>query len=229
MSIFIMKMKILYLFLLFAFLTTSTGNVFATDIKLDIKGQKQFKLNEKVASPQLVFISEAPMEDIEGSVETKVITSSISLDPSNIENATGTISFKVEGMRTGISTRDKHLRSEMWLDAEKYPIITFDLNKLEKVKVKTSGKGKSVLSGQAVGTFKMRGKDKNIKAPVSITYLKESAATKKKASGDLIFFEGSFELALADYDVAGKKGIIGEKVGETIKIKFKLFYSQIKN
>lgn len=200
----------------------------ATDLKLGIKGSKNFAMNEKVGPASLKFFSTAPMEDIEGNVGSKDVTSTIKIDPSNVEASSGVITFQVMGMKTGIDTRDEHLYSPVWLDAGKYPEITFELTAIKDVKVTSSANGKAVMTGTAVGTFNMHGKSKAVSAPITITYLKESAATMKKAPGDLFFVEGELEVALADYGVKGKAGIVGSKVGEKIQTNFKLFYSESK-
>lgn len=201
--------------------------LFATDLKLGISGEKNFILNDKVGSNELKFISNAPLEDITGKVDPKTITSSFKMNPSNVEETSGEVRFKVEGMQTGISRRDKHLQSKDWLDAKSYPEIVFKLNKLDKVSIISNDatQGRTIINGNAIGTFSMHGKTKDISVPIKLTYLRESEATRKRASGDLVFVEGSFELALRDFDVKGTSGIIGSKVGEVIKVNFQLFYS----
>jgi polyisoprenoid-binding protein YceI len=79
-------------------------------------------LNDKVGANEMKFVSNAPLEDITGNVESKLIESEFKFDPANIESANGKISFRVDGMETGISRRDKHLQSSDWLDANKHPI-----------------------------------------------------------------------------------------------------------
>lgn len=214
-------------FLTAVFLTT-VFTAAATDLKLGINGSKNFELNEEVGPASLKFFSKAPMEDIEGSVNQKDIKSSIKLNASNIEASTGIITFQVSGMKTGINTRDEHLYSETWLDGGQYPEISYGLTGIKDVKITSSGDGKTVLTGTAIGDFNMHGKSKSVSAPIKITYLKESEATKKKASGDLFFVEGVLVVELADYDVKGKPGIVGSKVGESIHTAFQLFYSESK-
>ena len=54
----------------------------------------------------------------------------------NHERGTGTLAFKipVSSLRTGIDLRDQHMRSPMWMNAEKYPDISFESERLVKVK-----------------------------------------------------------------------------------------------
>lgn len=204
------------------------GPAFATDFGLGVSGNKTFKLNTKIASPELKFESSAPLEDITGVVkDASKITSTVSLNAANIESATGKISFKIAGLKTGIDTRDEHLQGADWLDADKYPDITFELKELKNVKIKSTDtqKGKSTAEANAVGIYSMHGKTKSITVPVKLSYLKSSAETAKRAPGDLFFVEGEFQIALKDFDVKGSKGIVGSKVGEKISISFKLYYN----
>ncbi len=53
--------------------------------------------------------------------------------------------------------------------------------------------------------------------------MKESEATKKRAAGDLVMINANFSVALKDYNVKGKGGIVGSKVGETIQLEAALF------
>jgi len=203
-------------------------SIFATDIGLGIKEKKQFVLNRQVSQPVLKFNSSAPVEDIEGIVEDPLnIISDFNLDPSNIESSNGKISFKIKGLKTGISMRDEHMQSEEWLFAEKYPDIKFVLKGLKNVEVASVKKsaGKSVFNALATGTYSMRGKSKNYDIPVNITYIKASDKTALRTKGDLLFVDGNFRIALKDFNVEGSKGIVGNKVGESIVISFKLFYS----
>jgi hypothetical protein len=71
----------------------------------------------------------------------------------------------------------------------------------------------------------MHGVTKQMSIPFTITWLDESAATQKRAPGDLVMVEASFSVALKDFRVAGSQGLIGSKVGETIAITAKLFGS----
>lgn len=216
------KFGILFIFLL----SLNLLQILATDSKIGINIEKDFILNPEANEPLLKFISTAPLENIEGYVKdyTK-IKSWAKLNPANLESLTGEISFPVQTIKTGISTRDKHLYSSTWLDTEKYPDIKFTIKQIKNVKVVQSNNESSKIDLIINGNYSMHGKTKNIDVNCNITYLKENEKTKKRASGDLMSVEGKFEIDLKDFDVKGKEGVIGSKVGEKITIEFKLFYS----
>src|SRR5258706_7210802 len=66
----------------------------------------------------ITFESEADIENIVGT--TNKATGEIKAD---LEKGTGSVSITVTvaSMKTGIDMRDEHLRSEMWLNAAKFP------------------------------------------------------------------------------------------------------------
>lgn len=56
----------------------------------------------------------------------------IIFDPDNLRESTISFSIKVKSIDTGISKRDKHLRSKDFLDASSYPLITFVSSNITK-------------------------------------------------------------------------------------------------
>lgn len=186
--------------------------------KLDVSasGNKTVKLSDKVGKNQFTWVSDAPLEKIKGTATG--ISGSFSIDPANLSGIRGTISATVSTMKTGNSTRDKHLQGSDWLDASKFPKISFSITSVNNVKVNGNS-----MTATAVGNFTMHGVTKQISIPFSLTYLDESAKTKKRAPGDLVMIEATFNVSLADFQVKGKDGIVGSKVGESIAVTAKLF------
>lgn len=219
--------KLIKLIALGVLFISALNPAFSTDFGLNLSGDKKFNLNNNVGQNELRFNSSAPLEDITGFVDKDAISSSVTLNPANIENATGTVIFKVNGMETGIKTRDEHLHGPNWLDASQFPEIKFELKNLKDVKIvqKDPPLGRATAEATAVGVFTMRGISKNITSKVKITFVKESDFTRKRANGDFLFVEGSFSIKLADFNVQGTKGVIGSKVGKEIDITYKLFYN----
>ena len=184
---------------------------------------KAFTLSNKVGTNQIQFTSKAPLEDIEGTASD--ISGTITMDPAHPEKTTARIDVKVSSMKTGIAKRDGHLYSDTWLDAEKYPTITFTVQSISNVMQTKNEGGRMEFQGNAVGQFTMHGVTKNLTIPVKITYMKESDKTRDRAPGDLVLVQGEFDIALKDFNIAGSKGMVGSKVGETIKIKANFFSS----
>ncbi|MEJ2056842.1 MAG: YceI family protein, partial [Desulfofustis sp.] len=57
---------------------------------------------------------------------------SVLFDPLNPERSEMSFEIKVKSIDTGLRKRDKHLRSEDFLDASEYPLITFKSSSIEK-------------------------------------------------------------------------------------------------
>lgn len=181
-------------------------------------GSKTVTLSDRVGKNQFTWTSDAPLEKIKGTAEG--VSGSFTIDPKNLAGLRGTISAQVATMKTGNGTRDEHLRGAQWLDAARHPQISFTIASVSNVRV-TGNKA----TATATGTFSMHGVTRQMSIPFTITWLDESAATQKRAPGDLVMVEASFTVALKDFKVAGSQGLVGSKVGETIAITAKLFGS----
>lgn len=192
----------------------------ATSIPGAVGGAKKYTLNNAVGKNAIEFVSDAPMEKMTGTADG--VEGSFTLDAANLEATSGNITVKVLTMKTANSKRDEHMYDAMWLDANKYPTINFDVKSLKDVKVVTKD-GRSVVTATAVGTFSCHGVTKASTASITITYLPESAETKKRASGNLAMIEASFTVGLADHNITGKAGVVGKSVGESIAVTAKLF------
>jgi polyisoprenoid-binding protein YceI len=183
-------------------------------------GTRSFSVNNAVGSNLIKFLSDAPGEKINGSADG--VTGAFTIDPANLEATKGTITVQVMTMKTSIEKRDEHMYSDVWLDAAKYPTITYAITGLKNVKVQTKD-GRSSVTAAATGTFTCHGVTKPLEATVNFTYLPESAETKKRAKGDLVMVNAQFTVALKDHNITGKAGIVGSKVGEVIQIDAALY------
>ena len=174
-------------------------------------GQKSVTLNDKVGKNQFIWISTAPVECIKGSSEG--VAGSLSLDPQDLSSIRGNITTQSNTMKTGNETRDRHLQSAEWIDAGRYPQISFTIASVSDVK--TSG---TTATGMATGNFTLHGVTKKIVIPFSLSYVTESDKTRQRAPGDLVLFAANFSISLSDFNINGTEGVVGSKVGETIDI-----------
>lgn len=188
----------------------------AQPLKVAASGSRTVTLSDRVGRNQFTWESDAPLEKIKGTAEG--IAGSLSIDPRNLASLTGTITAKVSTMKSGNATRDGHLRGNQWLDAAKYPQISFTIASVSNVRV-TGNRA----TATATGTFTMHGVSKRMSIPFELTWLDASAATARRAPGDLVMVKADFVVSLKDFNVAGAKGIVGSKVGETIKVRAQLF------
>jgi polyisoprenoid-binding protein YceI len=181
---------------------------FAQGFKIETTGEQTFNFEDK--RNQATFFSTTPLEDVTGI--SNAISGKVTFDVSDINTLTGTISIPVASLDTGIELRNEHLASPNWMDAEGYPDIIFKIKGVSDVKVEADNK----LSAKVTGDFTAHGVTKEVLADVTMTYLVESEQTKKRAPGDLLGVQASFNVNLSDYDIENM--LIGQKVAEEVKI-----------
>lgn len=150
---------------------------------------------------QMKFVSDAPVEKIVGTADGKA---NLSLDLADLTKITGKITVAVASMKTGNDIRDSHLQSDTWLDGAKFPEITFEVVSVTAKPTTTEGDVQSA-ELEVTGKFTLHGVTTDLKAPATI-----------KWKGDKVKISTQFTIKLADYQVKGKDGVVGSKVGETI-------------
>ncbi len=173
-----------------------------------------FGLAGKNATNQITFYSKAPVEDFEGVAEE--LSGAVTLDFSKPNfNLEGWVSVPVASMNTGMAMRDQHMRSADWLNAEKYPVIQFTLAAAPEQTVKKKGENQWVLN--AVGQFHLKGHEKKMIVPLTLT--------KGISRGEeQISVVGRFNVSLKEFGITGPRAlnIIGARVGDEVVVKFKI-------
>lgn len=210
------------LIILFSIATIMNAHAFATQLG-NLKGKKTVTLQQSVGTSIAKFISNSPLESFEGNSQS--LQGSFTLHADNLEQSYGKITFPVRSMKTGLSKRDDHMYGKDWLDAQNHPNIEFELKKLSSISVKKSDNSGVEFSAIAEGMCTIKGNAKPTKAKLSVKYVYESDATRKRANGDLVMIDADFSVSLKDFNVLGRGDIIGSKVGENIVLDIKLFGS----
>ena len=159
------------------------------------------------------FDSHADVETIIGT--TNVAKGEVKAD---LEKGTGSVSLTVPvaSMKTGIDLRDEHLRGDKWLDAAKFPDITFVSKKVERV---DGAKSKVKVTGD----FTMHGVSKEM--VVAVDWRELNADQVKKAEfpeGRWLRFVAEFPVKLSDHGVKVPEGV-GSKVNDTWNVKMAIF------
>jgi polyisoprenoid-binding protein YceI len=152
----------------------------------------------------VTFFSDAPVEKING---TASATGSLTLNGKALESTKGTFSVPVASMKTGNDIRDEHLQGAEWLNAKKCPNVTFEFAAAKVLKTATK-KDVTIALLEVSGDFSVNCNKKPLTTKVELKW----KGQKYKANT-------SFNIALADFNVAGKKGIVGNKVGKQIAVK----------
>ncbi len=194
-----------------------------THLPLPVKGPQTVTLTNSVGQNLCRFLSSAPLEEFEGTADE--ISGSFTLNPQHLEATTGQIRVSVSSMRTGIARRDEHLRSPEWLDAERYPHVSFEIRGLKDVRITEQTAERASLTAKAVGVFSLHGVDKPMEVPITLTYVLANAQTRTRAPGDLVMVQSEFTISLRDFNIRGRQGIIGSRVGEVIRVWVTLYGS----
>ena len=138
----------------------------------------------------ITFESQTDFETVLGS--TNQISGTLTGD---LQKGTGSIVVEVPVMNleTGIDMRDEHLRSPMWLDAEKYPKITFTSTSARRLRGNT---------WEVRGIFTLHGVSREVTVKGEVRLV--PASTAKAAGledGDWVRLSAPFTIKLSDFGV----------------------------
>jgi polyisoprenoid-binding protein YceI len=174
-----------------------------------------FSVDSKDRRNQASFISDAPFEKIVGLASG--LDATVMLNVNDLtQKPMGKVKVPINNIKTGIDLRDEHMRSDMWLNAGKFPYAEFQLTGMKNTSSKKLTDGQKV-KATLVGKFSVHGITKDIEVPVTLTYFKESERTKAKAPGNLLVANAEFNIKLSDYGVKIPSMVVG-KVDEKVKI-----------
>ena len=172
-----------------------------------------------MANTSLVkFESEAPVENITG-ISTEA-SGKLLVDRDAPAATTGTISIPVASLRTGNTTRDGHLQSADWLDAGKFPNITFEITSVRLDSEGALVNGGAGRKGTVTGKLTIKGTARTVSAPIDVSFLAASEKLKKAyINGDVVRVKASFDVTLADFGVKAPDHLAGVKVADTVTIR----------
>ncbi len=118
-------------------------------------------------------------------------TGQLEFDPNNLNNFTADVTIQTQSINTNNQDRDNHLRSADFLDAVKYPTITF---KSKEIHAATGGY-------EIVGDLTIHGVTKKITLPVTI-----AGPVKNPLGGDqVIGLTGETVINRQDFGVSWNK------------------------
>lgn len=145
-----------------------------------------------VGGSRIQFVSDAPLERITGTSTT--VSGDLTIDPSSLASARGTIRVPVSSIRTGDDLRDEHLRSDSWLDAGAHPDATFEITAVEGATALTPGE---VTTVTLRGRFSIHGHTRDISATAQVRYVAAEGSTPAS-----IRAQARFSVELPDFGVS---------------------------
>lgn len=210
-----------HIFCLLTLVLIMTVVISAQGFKVKSSGNQTFNFEDKGGRNQVTFFSETPLEDINGTANG--IGGYVSFDVANFaKTLKGKLTVQVTSMNTGIELRNKHMQSSNWLDAAKYPEISFEIKSVSDLNQIADNK----LEFKVKGDFTLHGTTKEVVANGEATYLDENEQTKKRAPGDLLGIRAKFSVNISDYGV--DNAVIGNKVSEKIDVGVNVIGSNVK-
>lgn len=197
------------------------------DVPADMAKQgKVYTVMSGRREKNMKFTSDAPNEKIEG-YSRFTVGYAVAGPEDNMAALKGAeFRLPVASIRTGNTMRDGHLQAENWLDAAKFPNISFKVKEVKDVKAQEGPKNPNIAGFNAtlVGDMTLHGVTKQMEIPaVKLRFLKESAASSVIGPGDLMFIECKYKVKFADFGVKNDAISDKKKVAEEIEITTSLF------
>jgi polyisoprenoid-binding protein YceI len=156
------------------------------------------------------FKLDAPLEAINGSASG--ISGTVTFDPENPGATKGKIIVATASLMLPNPMQKQHMLSDKWLDAVKFPEITFESKEFKNVQ--TAG---DTTTADVTGTFTLKGVSKEITVPVKLTWLKDKLGERvPNQKGDLLVVRANFTIKRGDYNIM--PGQFEDKVSDTIEL-----------
>ena len=174
-------------------------------------GTQSFDFKDPKGVNNAVFMLDAPLESINGSANG--ISGTVEFDATKPGATKGKIVVASKSLTVGNNMMQEHMLGDQWLDVTKYPEISFDVKELKNAK--TEG---NVTTATAVGTFSLKGVEKEISTPVKLTYLKGKLADRSypPVKGDLLVIRASFTIKRSEFNIQPGKN--EDKVSNEIEL-----------
>jgi polyisoprenoid-binding protein YceI len=156
------------------------------------------------------FKLDAPLEAINGSASG--ISGAVTFDPGNPGVTKGKIIVATASLMLPNPMQKQHMLSDKWLDAAKFPEITFESKEFKNVQ--TTG---DTTTADVTGTFTLKGVSKEITVPVKLTYMKDKLGDRvPNQKGDLLVIRANFTIKRGDYKIM--PGQFEDKVSDIIEL-----------
>jgi polyisoprenoid-binding protein YceI len=183
-------------------LVTLAGLAFAPPESFDFKDPKGIN--------NAGFKLDAPLESINGSASG--VSGTVVFDPSNPGSTKGKIVVVTSTLVVPNPMQRQHMLSDKWLDAAKFPEISFESASFKNVQ--TTG---DITTADVTGSFTLKGVSKELTVPVKLTYLKDKLGQRvPNQHGDLLVIRSNFSIKRSDFNIM--PGQFEDKVSDTIEI-----------
>jgi len=177
---------------------------------LSLAAPLEFDFKDPKGVNNVVFKTDAPLESINGTASG--ISGKVTFDPQEPGAVKGKIVVATSSMHVGNPMQKEHLHGANWMDAAKYPEITFEVTGAKNVK--TEG---DITTADVTGKMTIKAATKEITVPVKMTYLKDKLGQRvPNQKGDLLVLRSNFSIKRSDFGIGGAK--MEEKVANDIEL-----------
>ncbi|HEX5399564.1 MAG TPA: YceI family protein [Verrucomicrobiae bacterium] len=184
--------------------------VLITSLGVALAAPETFNFKDPKGINNAGFKLDAPLESINGTASG--VSGTVTFDPENPGATTGKIIVATSSLMVPNSMQREHMLGSQWLDAAKYPEISFETKELKNVK--TDG---DTTTADVTGTFTLKGVSKELTVPVKMTYLKGKLGDRMPGQqGDLLVIRASFSIKRDDFNI--NPGQYEDKVSNTINL-----------
>ena len=153
------------------------------------------KWNADAAAAQIKFSVKGPFGTVDGSLGN--LKSTILFDKDNLAASSISASTDSKSISTGIKLRNNDLQKEKYLNSDKYPLLSFQSDKIQK----------SGTRYIAIGNLTIKGVSKKVEIPFSFT-----------EKGNTGIFKGSFSIQRQDYGIGKEGGSIGNTISIDLEV-----------
>jgi len=169
-----------------------------------------FDFNDPKGINNAGFKLDAPLESINGTASG--VSGTVTFDSENPGATTGKIVVATSSLMVPNSMQRGHMLSDKWLDAAKFPEISFESKEFKNVK--TDGDN---TTADVTGTFTLKGISKELTVPVKLTYMKDKLGDRMPGQkGDLLVIRANFSIKRGDFNI--NPGQFEDKVSDTIEL-----------
>jgi polyisoprenoid-binding protein YceI len=176
----------------------------------------QFDFKDPKGINNVSFQLDAPLESVSGNASG--VSGSVTYDSDSPASLKGKIVVATASMKVPNTMQNGHLLGKDWMDAEKFPEIAFEVEKVENLKPKGNA-----TSADVTGKMTIKGVTKTMTVPVTLTYLKDKIKDRggfPGKNGDILVVRSEFTVKRGDFGI--NTGKMEEKVANDIAIKLSL-------
>ena len=159
-----------------------------------------FFVDDPMGRNSVQVLSRAPLETI--LVRSTQIAGQIEVETDNVRDRPSlTLTVPLESLDTGIPLMNEVMRSDRWLDAGRFPTITFTIGRLTGPAAATPLKDGATVAVEAEGTLELRGASKPVRVRAEVTWLKGNADTARRLPGDILHVVARFDVSLPTFGI----------------------------